>query len=86
MASDGIVQVQPDSTGKKVDVAELTREGGVVVERQRMVLASDENPRLQALLGGDVGNVYLLVDSKGFDEMNENLREIIALLKMQIGE
>lgn len=84
MTSDGVVQVQPDSTGKKVDVSELTRTDGTVIERQRMVLASDENPKLQALLGGDSGNVYLLVNSKGFDEMNENLREIIDLLKMQI--
>ena len=83
MSTDGLVQVQPDSTGAKVDTSELTREDGTVIDRQRMVIASDENPRLQALLGGDAGNVYLLVDSKGFDEINENLREIIELLKMQ---
>jgi hypothetical protein len=37
---DGIVQIQPDSTGKKVDVSELTV-GSNTVERQRLVLADD---------------------------------------------
>lgn len=38
--TDGIVQVAPDSTGKKVDASELTV-GANTVERQRIVLASD---------------------------------------------
>lgn len=38
--ADGIVQLQPDSTGKKVDTSELTV-GANVVERQRVVVASD---------------------------------------------
>lgn len=39
--SDGFVQVQPDSTGKKVDAGEVTRDDGMVVERQRVVLGDD---------------------------------------------
>lgn len=38
--TDGIVQVAPDSTGKKVDTSELTV-GANTVERQRVVLADD---------------------------------------------
>ena len=34
--NDGYVQVAPDSTGKKVDVSELTNLAGDVVERQRI--------------------------------------------------
>ena len=36
--ADGIVQLQPDSTGKKVDTSELTV-GANTVERQRLVIA-----------------------------------------------
>lgn len=86
MTNDGSVQIQPDSTGKKVDTTELIRDDGTTVERQRVVISSDENPKLQALLGGDSGNVYLLVNSKGFDEVLESLQEIINLLKIVIGE
>lgn len=38
--ADGLVQVAPDSTGKKVDTSELTV-GSNTVERQRVCLASD---------------------------------------------
>ena len=34
--NDGYVRVAPDSTGKKVDVSELTNLAGDVVERQRI--------------------------------------------------
>lgn len=40
--ADGIIQVPPDSTGKKVDTSEVTRQDGVVVQRQRMIMADDE--------------------------------------------
>lgn len=36
--ADGIVQVPPDSTGKKIDTAELTRPDGAIVERQRITI------------------------------------------------
>ena len=38
--ADGLIQVAPDSTGKKVDTSELTV-GANTVERQRIVIASD---------------------------------------------
>jgi hypothetical protein len=38
--ADGIVQVAPDSTGKKIDSSEITV-GANLVERQRIVIASD---------------------------------------------
>jgi len=41
--ADGYVQVQPDSTGKKVDTAEVVV-NGQTVERQRMALASPTDP------------------------------------------
>lgn len=40
--ADGLVQVAPDSTGKKVDTSELTV-GANTVERQRVVLADSSN-------------------------------------------
>jgi hypothetical protein len=80
--SDGYVQVAPDSTGKKIDNAELTRDNATVVERQRVVLGSDENPRLQVQVGDDPGRVYMLMDSKRFDELLEKMQEIIDLLTL----
>jgi hypothetical protein len=80
--TDGYVQVAPDSTGKKIDNAELTRDGGVVVERQRIVVASDENPRVQAQVDGEPGRGYLVVDSQRFDEIIEKLDEIATILRL----
>ena len=40
--ADGVVQVQPDSTGKKVDSSELARADGTLVERQRIVFADPD--------------------------------------------
>lgn len=41
--SDAYVQINPDSTGKKVDSSELIVSGNTV-ERQRLVLADDADP------------------------------------------
>jgi hypothetical protein len=81
---DGHVQVAPDSTGKKIDNAELTRDDGTIVERQRTVIGSDENPRQQLMLGGDVGRGYILVDSRAFDELNEKMDDIMNLLTLHL--
>ena len=86
--TDGFVQVPADGAGKKIDNAELTREpvnpgdAAVVVERQRTVLGSDENPRLQAMLGGEAGQGYVLVDARAFGELIEKMDEMIDLLKL----
>lgn len=42
--ADGFVQVAPDSTGKKIDNTEVTRDDtAVVVERQRVEPRDDED-------------------------------------------
>lgn len=43
--TDGLVQVQPDSTGAKIDTSEITRDDDVatMVDRQRVVLGDDKN-------------------------------------------
>lgn len=42
-ASDGFVQINPDSSGQKVDVSKLTVSGNTV-DRQRIVISSDIDP------------------------------------------
>ena len=78
--SDGYVQVAPDSTGKKIDNAELTRDDGTVIERQRIVLADDENPRVQVAVGGEPGRGAVGVGG----ESVELLRSIDLWLKMLV--
>lgn len=46
---DGYVQVAPDSSGKKIDNSELTRDDGAVVERQRTNVADPENTQPSGL-------------------------------------
>jgi hypothetical protein len=50
--ADGIVQVAPDSTGKKVDTSELSV-GGQTVERQRIVLADPTTAANLAVVNSD---------------------------------
>lgn len=52
--SDGYVQVQPDSSGKKVDTSELTVDS-LTVERQRVVLADDADAEGLAPVARDAG-------------------------------
>jgi hypothetical protein len=40
MAVDQVIQIAPDSSGKKIDNSELTRADGTVVERQRINIGS----------------------------------------------
>ena len=47
--TDGIVQVAPDSTGKKVDTAEITV-GANTVERQRIVIADNATAAALAVI------------------------------------
>lgn len=65
--ADGIVQVAPDSTGKKVDTSELTV-GANTVERQRIVLASDSVATDIAAVtsvntDGDAGHISLSTEA-----------------------
>jgi hypothetical protein len=89
--ADSYVQVATDGSGKKIDNAALTREpetqGGTgdTVYRQRVVLGSDENPRQQVRVDGEVGDVALKVESASIGETNALLMEIRDLLRMVIG-
>ena len=60
--ADGLVQVAPDSTGKKVDTSELTV-GANTVERQRVVLADDATAAALAKIqnSAPAGTEYALV-------------------------
>lgn len=65
--ADGIVQVAPDSTGKKVDTSELTV-GANTVERQRIVIADDATAASFAYVGsvntdGDAGHISLSAEA-----------------------
>lgn len=82
---DGYVQVATDGTGKKVDNADLTRDDGTEVYRQRVVLGSDENPRQQVQVRGEAGDVALMVDAKELGEIKEVLTEIRDILRMFCG-
>lgn len=63
--ADGYVQVAPDSTGKKIDNSELTRADGTVVERQRVVLGDDLDPKQQSIvLDGALRISQSLVDRR----------------------
>ncbi len=65
--ADGIVQVAPDNTGKKVDTSELTV-GANTVERQRIVIASDSVATDIAAVtsvnsDGDTGHISLSTEA-----------------------
>ena len=79
---DSYVQVAADGAGKKIDNAELVRDDGEIVFRQRTVISSDENPRSQVTVGGEKDATYLLVDSRSFDEIIEKLQELIDVIKL----
>ena len=87
--TDGHVQVATDGSGKKIDNAELVREPttpggtGVTIERQRTVLGSDIDPRVQALVDGAVGKAYLTVSDRNATEICERLDRIIELLELK---
>ena len=65
--ADGLVQVAPDSTGKKVDTSELVV-GTNTVERQRIVIAGDTGPTNLAFVGSpstdtDAGDIALATEA-----------------------
>lgn len=84
LTQDSIIQIAPDSTGKKVDNATLTRDDGTVVYRQRTVIGADDNPRLQVSLGGENERGYLLVDARAFNELIEKMDEMMDLIKLSM--
>jgi len=44
--ADGFIQLAPDSTGKKLDSTEITRNDGTVVQRQRLDVVNRYHQRL----------------------------------------
>jgi len=88
---DSFVQVAADGVGKKIDNAQLTREpttpGGTgdTVYRQRVVLADDENPQLQARLRGEAGDTELQVGSADLGKIHAELVQIRELLQLLVG-
>jgi hypothetical protein len=88
---DSYVQVATDGSGKKVDNSVLTREPttqggtGETVYRQRVILGSDENPRLQVEVQGEAGKGYAMVAVKDLDEMVEILSEIRDMIALHLG-
>ena len=85
---DGYVQVAADGAGKKIDNAALLREPttlggtGETVYRQRIVLASDENPRQQVNVTGEAGRGVLQVECRQLDEVIAKLQELIELIHL----
>ena len=87
--TDGFVQVAADGAGKKIDNAELTRDDGVVVERQRTVLADDKNPRLQLELAGEAGRASLPVGGEAVDLLRSidlSLRMLVFVVCLKMDE
>lgn len=81
--ADAYVQIIPDSTGAKVDVTELTRQSGTVVERQRFALGDD---MLATSLARVSTGRELLVDAEIFHEMLAEMRKTNLLLSLLVGE
>jgi hypothetical protein len=81
---DGHVQVATDGPGKKIDNAELIRDDGTVVERQRVSIGSDDNPRTQMEVSGEAGKGKANVEDKSQDVV-AILIEIRDLLRLVIG-
>jgi hypothetical protein len=73
--NDGYIQVPADDVGKKVDTAELTRPDGTLVERQRVSIGDDGDPRKKASVDYE-GNVSVS------DEKNTLLlHQILSVLE-----
>jgi hypothetical protein len=86
---DGFVQVAPDSLGKKIDNAEVTRADGTVIERQRIVQADAGDPDAasvgvegepgQGVTSGERAVISLL------RSIDQQLHELLFLVKLRGG-
>jgi hypothetical protein len=89
-ASDGQVGLFPDGTGKAIDVSELTRVSGVVVERQRVSIGDFDDPQQAiAQVRGQVEKAGLVVYDRNTEllkSIDERLENIAMLLMMAIGK
>lgn len=89
LPQDDYVQIAPDGSGKKMDNAALTRDDGTVVERERVSIGSDENPRLLAQIGNEYGRGSLYIGGEAVElltEINHTLKMILVLFCMSTGE
>lgn len=83
---DGYVQVQADSTGKKVDTSELTRDDATIVERQRSVIADGANVESGGL--AEIRDRKLQVGDRNaelLERVTQQLDEILFILKANLG-
>ena len=88
-SQDATVRVQPDATGIFMDVAELVRDDGTVVERERVVIASDENPRQQVDIDGEAGRGSLRISGEAVEllrQIDHSLKMILTLMCVLSGE
>jgi hypothetical protein len=88
--NDGQVGLFPDGSGKAVDVSELTRISGTVVERQRVSIGDFDDPQQAiAQVRGQVEKSGLVVYDRNTEllkSINERLENIVMLLTMAIGK
>ena len=84
MATDGYVQVAPDSTGKKIDNSELTV-GADTVERQRVIIAGANDVQLADVLNTQAkGTEYGLVVRNLPADTDINLERAVEMLINEI--
>lgn len=83
---DGYVQVATDGSGKKVDNAQLTRDDGTIITRQRVVISSDDNPRQQVEVRGEAGHGALQTEDRVLGEILLVLTDIRDMLALTIGK
>lgn len=85
MATDGVVQVFPDGSGKKIDVSELTRADATIVERQRVVIGSPDDAQQELVsVRGESGKGYILLDERAhglLQSIDQTQKEILELMK-----
>jgi hypothetical protein len=82
--TDGYIQVQPDSTGKKIDNSELTV-GTNTVERQRIVISDPDDAAGLAAANSDPSaiDVGLVVRSQPIESL---LEQILDQLTPDVGD
>jgi hypothetical protein len=80
--ADGVVQVAPDASGKKIDTSELTRADASLVERQRVVLGDDSSTSAGGL--AETSDKKLQVGSlelRMLHSIDDTLKQIAFLLE-----
>lgn len=84
MAADATVQVQPDSTGKKIETSELVRADDAVVERQRVAIGDADDIGPRATVRGETGRGTLKTGDEAILEqltqLNKNFSELTQIL------